>query len=128
MLVHFVYILVYINVCMYTHTHTYLCIGTFKHRRDTHSFPELLLTTQLCQLTVEKKAEVDSMLEVLQTKQKELQSGEYLYSILKGKKRKAVLEAASEKKKSEINLIKDATDSELGSSDSEEAPQKVCRL
>ena len=67
-------------------------------------------------------------MEVLKTKQKELESDEHLYSILKGKRRKAVPKGASEKKKSKINLIKDATDSELGSSDSEEAPQKVCRL
>ena len=105
-------------------THTYILV--YISRRDTHSFSELLHTTQLCQLAVEKKAEVDSMLEVLQTKQKELQSDEHLYSILKGKRRKAVPKGASENKKSEINL-KDDTDTELCSSDSEEVPREVCR-
>ena len=73
------------------------------------------------------------MLEVLQTKQKELESAEHLYTILKGKKHKAVTKGeittmktereASEKKKSEIYLEED-TDIEFISSDSEEVPQK----
>ena len=126
-------------------------IGTIKHPRDIHSFPELLHTFQLCQLAVEKKAEVDSMLEVLQTKQNELQSHQHLYWMLKGKKHKAIpkeefatpktaskketwdtdtttekenWDTASEKENSEI-YIEDDTDIDLISSASENIPQKV---
>ena len=104
-------------------------IDAIKHQRDIHSFPELLYTAQLCQLAVEQKAEVDSMLEVFQNKQKELESDEHL--ILKGEKRKAVLKGeiptpktASEEENSEI-YFEDDTDVEHISSDSEDIPREV---